>query len=338
VILVLAVAGALAAAIAAVSWPRSAALVRVTPGCNGHLQLCDMHLDEVVFAGTHNAMSVADRPGWMFPAQERDLGSQLEDGVRAFLIDVHAGIPVSGRIKTEILTDPAFLPDMERAVGKQGVLAVNRVRERLVGPPQGPRALYLCHGFCELGAEPLVPWLRSLREFLTGHDREVVILVVEDYVPPAELAAAFAASGLDALAYRGAPHPPWPTLGEMADAGQRVVTFLESGHPGVDWLYPAFDSIQETPFRFHEPSQLSCIANRGGTRGSLFQINHWIETPPSPRPSNAVVVNGYDFLLARARQCQKKRDRIPNIVAVDFYRTGDLFKVVKQLNGLEPDR
>ena len=89
----------------------------------------------------------------------------------------------------------------------------------------------------------------------------------------------------------------------MADSGQRVVTFLESGKPGVDWMHPAFDSIQETPYRFHQPSQLSCAPNRGGTTGSLFQINHWIETPPTPRPSNAAMVNAYDFLLRRAEKC-----------------------------------
>ena len=59
-----------------------------------------------------------------------------------------------------------------------------RIRERLVGPPDGPRGLYLCHGFCELGAEPLVPWLRTLRDFLAANPREVVLLVIEDYVPP----------------------------------------------------------------------------------------------------------------------------------------------------------
>jgi hypothetical protein len=124
----------------------------------------------------------------------------------------------------------------------------------------------------------------------------------------------------------------------MTDSNQRVVTFLESGRPGVDWMYPAFDSIQETPYRFRDPSQLSCRPNRGGTAGSLFQINHWIETPPNPRPSNAAVVNAYDFLLGRAERCERERSRLPNIIAVDFYRTGDLFQVVRRLNGLDAAR
>jgi hypothetical protein len=334
-ILLLVVAGLVAVAIAWLGRPREHAILGLASGCNGDKRLCAKPVDQVSFAATHNAMSAADRSGWMFAAQERDLPTQLNDGVRAFLIDVHAGIPVSGRIKTELGREPGFMREMEKAVGQQGLEAAMRIRERLVGPPDGPRALYLCHGFCELGAEPLVPWLRVLHDFLVANPREVVLLVVEDYVPPAEVAAAFTDSGLADLVFHGPARPPWPTLGEMADSGQRVVTFLESGKPGVDWLHPAFDAIQETPYRFLQPSQFSCAPNRGGTAGSLFQINHWIETAPTPRPSNAVVVNAHDFLLGRARRCEKERSRFPNIVAVDFYRTGDVIGVVRALNGLD---
>ena len=214
-----------------------------------------------------------------------------------------------------------------------------RTRERLVGPPDGPPALYLCHGFCEIGAQPLVPWLRTLRDFLAANPREVVILVIEDYVPPEELAAAFAESGLADLAYRGAPRPPWPTLQQMTDSNQRVVTFLESGKPGVDWMYPAFDSIQETPYRFHQPSQLSCRAEPGrhqrarcsrSTTGSRRRRRRARRTPRSSTPTI--------FCWARAEKCERERSRLPNIIAVDFYRTGDLFKVVQHLNGLDAAR
>jgi hypothetical protein len=335
----LVIAGVVAMAIAWLGRPRERALLRKPPGCNGDQRLCDKHLDQVVFAGTHNAMSAANRSGWMFAAQERDLAAQLDDGVRALLIDVHAGVPVSGRIKTEMSGGPGFVREMEKAVGSAGLQAAERIRERLVGPAEGPRALYLCHGFCELGAEPFVPWLRTLREFMVANPNDVVLLVLEDYVAPSEIAAAFADSGLGDFVFHGATRPPppspWPTLQKMVDSGQRVVAFLESGKPGVDWLHPAFEAIQETPYRFLKLAEFSCAPNRGGTRGSLFQINHWIETAPTPRPSNAAVVNAYDFLLARAQHCRAERAHIPNIIAVDFYRTGELFRVVKHLNGLD---
>jgi hypothetical protein len=39
-------------------------------------------------------------------------------------------------------------------------------------------------------------------------------------------------------------------------------------------------------------------------------------------------VNAYDFLSGRARKCQERK-KLPNLVAVDFYRTGDLLKVAR---------
>jgi hypothetical protein len=119
--------------------------------------------------------------------------------------------------------------------------------------------------------------------------------------------------------------------------GQRVLVFLESGTPGVPWIRPAFDHIQETPYTFHEPAEFTCRPNRGGTEGQWFQMNHWIETTPAPRPSNAEIVNSYDALLGRARACEQERGTVPTIIAVDFYRTGDLFRVVDELNGVAVD-
>ncbi len=63
-------------------------------------------------------------------------------------------------------------------------------------------------------------------------------------------------------------------------------------------------------------------------------MTHWITTDPLPLPSQASQVNAYDPLLKRARECQRIRDHLPNLVAVDFYRRGDLFRVVDTLNGL----
>ena len=119
----------------------------------------------------------------------------------------------------------------------------------------------------------------------------------------------------------------------LVRTGRPVLVFLESGRAGVPWLRPAFEDIQETPYTFHGPEEFSCRPNRGGTRGTLFQINHWIETTPAPLPSNAELVNAHDVLLGRARQCQRERGMLPNVVAVDFYRSGDLFGVVRRLNG-----
>ncbi|PKN58945.1 MAG: hypothetical protein CVU56_03100 [Deltaproteobacteria bacterium HGW-Deltaproteobacteria-14] len=57
--------------------------------CNGYPELCARRLDEIVFPATHNSMANADE-GWLGPNQTHGLARQLDDGVRALLIDTHA--------------------------------------------------------------------------------------------------------------------------------------------------------------------------------------------------------------------------------------------------------
>jgi hypothetical protein len=304
--------------------------------CNGHPELCARRFNEVAIATSHNSMSGGDVPGWMFPNQEKGIPAQLEDGVRGFLVDIHYGIPVGDRVKTLLDNEEAARAKYEEAMGKEAVDAAMRIRDRMVGEPTGERDVYLAHGFCELGATPFVDVLKKMYEFLVLNPGEVVVIVVQDEgVAPADVAACFERSGLERLLYRGAATPPWPTLREMVTGDQRVVVFAENNVEGVPWYHLAFEVCQETPYGFKDPTQFSNQPNRGGTSGSLLLMNHWIETTPTPLPSNAEIVNAYDFLLKRARACRRERRMIPNLVAVDFYRTGDLVRVVDALNGVE---
>lgn len=308
----------------------------VTDACNGDASLCGKRLDEVTLAGAHNSMSAAELPGWLFPNQELGSVSLLGRGIRALLFDVHYGAPLGGRVRTEIDDEAASRAKFEKVLGTEAVDAAMRIRNRMVGEPTGPRAPYLCHGFCELGATPLVPMLEGVRDFLAANPGEVLVFVIEDYVTPADVEAAFRESGLERYVYRGPVTPPFPTLREMIDSDQRLVVFGENDPQGVPWYHPAFETIQETPYRFLKPEEFSCRPNRGGAAAPLFQVNHWIETTPTPRPSNAAIVNARDFLLKRARECQQERGRLPNILAVDFALTGDVVAVAAELNGLAP--
>jgi hypothetical protein len=300
--------------------------------CNGHAELCGRRVDEVVFAGAHNAMSNQEIDGWMFPHHEGSIPHQLRDGVRALLIDVHYGFPGASRIKTDMTAEP-LTEKVKEAVGAEGYEAALRIRNRLVGADEGRRGVYLCHGLCELGAYELEPTLGEIHEFLVEHPDEVLLIDIEDYVQPQEIAAAFERSGMAEFVYKGPVAPRLPTLGEMITKGERVLVVLESGRPGVEWLRPAYQGmVRETPYSFHKQDEFSCRANRGGNEAPLFLMNHWIETTPMPKPSNAAIVNSYEFLLARARQCAAERGHLPNIIAVDFYRTGDLVRVVETLN------
>ncbi len=318
-------------------WPRpEAAPVAAADivACNGAPELCDRRIDQVSFPATHNSMSNAQIPDWLFPHHSVDFTGQLQYGIRALLIDIHYGFPGASRVKTDLEGEGATREKLVGAVGEEGFEAAQRIRDRMVGVDEGHRGLYFCHGFCELGAYLVAPALGDIRNWLLVNPGEVLLLVIEDYVTPEEIAEAFEASGLLEFVYTG-PIAPWPTLRSMILSGGRVLVFTESGKPGVAWIHPAFSSFQETPYTFHAPDEFSCKPNRGGSSGTLFQVNHWIETTPAPRPSNAEIVNTYDALLQRAKTCQRERGLRPTYLAVDFGDIGEIVNATRTLNGLD---
>ncbi len=308
--------------------------------CNGHAALCDRTLDEVAFAATHNSMGAASDPNFLFAQQEQGIATQLSDGIHGLLIDTHYGFPVNGRVLTDLQLDAASRAKFEREIGKDALDAALRIRGRLVTGKPGARGIYLCHALCELGAEPLPRTLSELNRFLTTHPHEVVIVVVQDATTPQDFVEAVRKAGLESAVYDGPIVPPWPTLRSMIADGRRLVILAEEQDGGAPWLRKAFAAMQETPYHFGsvaaltDPGRLkaSCAPNRGEPGATLFQINHWVDTTPAPRPSNAKIVNAHGALLTRVRACERQRDLFPTLVAVDFYRQGDLFGVVDELN------
>jgi hypothetical protein len=289
--------------------------------CNGETALCSRHFNHVVLPATHNSMS-AESLGWRIPNQPVGIPQQLRAGVRGLLIDTHYGrLQGDGTVVTD--------DDGTHTTGKLG--------------------LYLCHELCEIGASPLVPQLRSIRDYIQRRPHNVLLLDVEDYVTPHDFAGAMRRSRLLRYVYRGRPGPGWPTLGRMIRRHQQVVVLAEhdSGSGTYPWLHRDYGGIvQETPYTFKTPDLLtdpenwatSCEPNRGGTIGSLFLMNHWSPpTPPSETDhAEAAAVNARSVIVGRAEECAKARGKLPTIVAVDHYRDGDLFGAVRKLNALEP--
>jgi hypothetical protein len=228
-------------------------------------------------------------------------------------------------------------------IGEPAVKAAERLRARIGPAATGKRGIYLCHTFCELGAVSLDSALADIRSFLVANPGAVVMIINQDEgVTPTDIERAFDRAGLLDLVYRG-PLGPFPTLRQMIDSNQRLVVTAENDAGAVPWYHLAFErGLQETPFRFRtaaaltEQSQLagSCRTNRGPSSAPLLLLNHWVDTSPAPRASLAKTVNQRAALLGRARACERIRGRLPNLVAVDFYRRGDLLGVVDALNGV----
>jgi hypothetical protein len=318
-------------------------------GCNGHAELCELTLPEVTLPATHNSFSAADYPNWLFAQHESGIAAQLAGGIRGFLIDTHWGRRApGGRVITDLSdANNGSRQELVEQFGTAPVDAALNVRDSVAGTAaarSGPRDIYMCHGFCEVGARLLKTDLIAIRDFLVGHPNQVIAVINQNEgVGPQDFAAVVEEAGLDELVYRG-PVDEWPTLAEMIRSGERVLMLAEKPpFDRVPWYHDAYAVAQETPYSFDRPAQLidpqllpsSCRENRGPDDAPLFLINHWIDTSPAPRPSNAAKVNAREPLLRRARECERLRDLEANMLAVDFWETGDVLGVADALNGVD---
>ena len=309
--------------------------------CNGSAALCDRPLDEVVVPMTHNSMSVPE-PGWFAALQERPIGGQLEDGIRGLMIDTYYADKLpGGRIRTYF--DSAG--DRVRAVEDDGVspAAVEsalRLRERVGFRGEGERGMYMCHSFCEIGATPLADGLDDIHRFLVTHPAEIVVVINQDSVTPADFVKAVGDAGLTRYALTPPAGARWPTLRQMIESGRRLVLLAENEAGAAPWYQLAYERLtEETPYHFPKAAlltarQTTCPENRGPAGAPLFLINHWVTTDPLPLPSDASKVNAYGPLMDRVRTCRRIREHLPNMLSVNFYKRGDLFRVVDELNGV----
>jgi hypothetical protein len=184
--------------------------------CNDAANLCERRLNEVVFPGTHNSMAASDEPGWYFANQRYGISRQLDDGIRALLIDVHFGVydAATGRVRTDLGAEGSDRNKVAKLVPPAALRVADRVAGRVgVGTLSGKPGLYLCHTLCELGAPP--PTLGAL----IARGQRLVVFAEEKGGTPAWYMPAFSfiqdtplgATRPDQLSckrYRGEKHSP----------------------------------------------------------------------------------------------------------------------------------
>lgn len=304
--------------------------------CNGSKDYCDLRLDELVVPSTHNSYSSA-RDGFLLAEQQEGVGAQLEAGIRGFLIDSYlANSTPDGRVYTRLDLSPNSRAKIEDSIGPAATETAMRLRGQLgseVDTSQTPE-LYFCHGFCELGATRGSVLFGQIRDFLLAHPREVLVMSIEDQVPPEQFAKFVEQAGLLDLTWKG-PVDPLPTPREMIESGGRILWMVEKDAGHVPWYHQQFDLVQETPYDKSTLKSLlsdgGCAPNRGQADNPLFLLNHNVSTVP-PRASFAQTVNQKKTILEQVDRCERVRHRKPNLIAVDFFRTGDVVGAANELN------
>ena len=286
--------------------------------CNGSSDLCGKTLGQAVSAGSHNSMSASDL-GWTNPNQTWSIPTQIKRGARVLLIDTYYGRTLpSGQVQN--------VPEVE-------------------GAADGA-TMYLCHSICVWGSSPLISELSKVASFLRKNPREAIVVINQDSITPDDFARAVDESGLGRFLYRGSI-ARLPTLGRMIDRNQRVVMLAESDSGTVPWYHPAYEgALIETPYSFATTAALtspadlpaSCGPNRGGPDGAMFLMNHWVydSTTAVPLIADARVVNTREAITTRAKACRAERGRMPNLIAVDFFGSGDVMGALWELNGTRP--
>jgi hypothetical protein len=332
------IVGALAALVVVVTTsapPPSAAQPSVQRGeCNGSFALCDLRVNEAVWAGTHNSFSASDSPGWFIANQRHDIRRQLRDGIRLFLIDAHWGIENNdGRVRTDFATEKRDRNKVAKSLPPEVLASAERLAGRVgAGDLEGEREVFLCHTVCELGATKMVDSLTEIREFLEANRGEVVILFIEPYVSPQDIEKVFREAGLERYVETLDRDSPMPTLGELVRRNKRVIVLTEKDADGtVPWYLDGFSFVQDTPLGATKLKQLSCDLERGDADSPFLMINHWADVfPPRSTPNKPFQTE--KEIIRRAKQCQRERGVPVSLIAVDHYELGSLIPAVEALN------
>lgn len=272
--------------------------------CNGSEVNCSRRYDQVTIAATHNAFAYADGPvTYTEPNQDLPISIQLAYGIR--------GIGIRP------------CPPFGAASVKEDTLYVTHNYSTLGGI---------------LGGEPLINILTEIKTFLDAHPSETVTLLEEDSsVSSAQVAAVFHQAGLDSMLYVHDKAKGWPTLGEMAKTGKRLVVFTDANDTREPWQLPMWSYITDTDYNTTDASQFSCDTYRGAETNDLYFINQFIYADygggiVAASPETARIANEPEPAYQRAVKCWQQLHKVPVFIYVDFFKEGDVKQVVDRLN------
>jgi hypothetical protein len=270
--------------------------------CNGLSNLCDVPVDEVLFATVHNAQaSAADN--FILPNNQLSMEAALVAGYRGLNFDI-------GKCNGEIALVHSFC-----SVGtKDHRTTWENINQFL---EENPNEVLLLPVQIDYGAggQVTLEEINAEMESISGLKNRM-------YAHPG-------------------PGTPWPTLRELIKADERILFFHYNGQTCSEVTCPTgfhdwFTYAAETEFSFDDVSALedrttSCEITRGqdGQR-DFFGINVFTRIPSEV---TCAVLNTAEFLEIHMEECSALNGGFkPNLILVDCWDEGDLLSIVRQYN------
>ena len=270
--------------------------------CNGLVILCHRTYDQVTFPETHNSYSTHE-DNIFYPASNHRTGfeAQWNAGMRAFMVDTH------------------YLTTVDQSA--------SNVR--------------FCHGDSDRGFSPCTygsvdpwGWLGNLKSEMNKKEREIVTLLIENYVKPEHLKSIFDDVGLSEMMYLHEIDKEWPTLIEMINIEKRLVIFWEqsadSEHP---YFHDFLTHSWTTNYADDDTSSMNCEKLRGDVNQNVFHMNNWLKNQAGlSDPNRASEANEVNFIIDRAIECVEKHGKRPTFIAVDWWEEGDVIEAAERVN------
>ncbi|KAJ2637217.1 hypothetical protein GGF40_002513 [Coemansia sp. RSA 1286] len=301
--------------------------------CNGYSELCDRKYDKVAYVTTHNSFATGDN---IAANQNKEIQQQLDDGVRALMLDIHDPSSTSFSRKRsgpqdgheDIVDSPGYNNDTSALVKRDGPVPT------------------LCHSVCMLlNKGPIVDQLKHVKTFLDENPYEVVTVFIENAskFTDEEMAAPFQDAGL--VDYAHAPNATydegyqWPTLGEMISKNKRLVVLASTvtDTETYPWLLYDRNYAVQTSYSVKAGQAFDC--NPISKVRSLLIMNHFVSVEETtgllsfdkPDYASSLKVNNLQSFIDQASLCGKD-GHFPNYVTVDFFDAGDVLLAVANIN------
>jgi len=230
------------------------------------------------------------------------------------------------------------------------------------------RELHLCHSSCALfDIGSVHQGLQEMHAWMGANPDEVVTLVLVnmDSVQATELQAEYSKADLARYGYvrlviDQAPPPSsecnknWPTLGDMIDRGERLMSFVNLLTPDVanaPYLLNVFDFVWENQYAVMDLAKFSCTPDQPSNTmtiseirqsGKLFLMNHmlyWqqafgIQAPDTRNVAKTNSRDGHGGFGTHLLSYGNELGRQPTLVLVDFFNVGSAITSVDNVNGI----